>query len=655
MERNDPDMRSYMYPNLLKPIKIRNLLVKNRIMSAPNMLHHTIGGRPDEYYVKYLEHKARGGAGIVTLGEANVCDGGNHTPEMETTLENLTIYSEIAQVIHEHGAAASVELTHGGMRVKPEFNKDPNLIMGPCETYNPETGAHVRAMTVSDMEYVAAGFADTAEYYFKAGFDTVLLHCGHGWLLTQFLSPIVNRRTDDYGGVLENRMRFPLYVLKKVRERVGADKPVMIRLSGSERRPEGFSTDDIIEFLSKAQEYVDMAEISTEEFKYIFATTFMPRGQNVSLAETIKKSGRINIPIYTVGSILSPDHAEEIIASGAADGVSMSRALIADPFLPRKTVTGRTDEITPCLRCLNCTGSDNDSRHFICSVNPLIAREARLGFGDSITEARNRKDVLVIGGGPAGMQAAITAAERGHRVTLAERGGALGGLLRFTITDSLKDDLRIFMEYLIRKTSRAGVKILLNTEATDDLVEKLRPDHIIVANGAEPIVPGIPGIEKARHSADVYLDHGFDPGDRIVIIGGGLAGVETGLHLANLGKHVTVLELMDDFARDARRLVRLAIEDLVGEYGMTIITSARTMEITDAAIGNGNNVVYEKDGETITIPADTVLYAVGMHPGERLYFELYDKAPFVTIAGDAKNPGKVDGAIHSGYFAAMNV
>ena len=642
-------MYKYQYPNLLKPIKIRNLVLKNRIMSAPNMLFRTIGGRPDEYYVRYLEHKARGGAGLVSLGEANVCDGGNHTPGMETTLENLTIFSEMAQAIHEHGAAANVELTHGGMRVRPQFNKDQNLLMGPVDFVSPEDGHKVRAMTEEDMEYVANGFATTAEYYYHAGFDTVQIHCAHSWLLTQFLSPIVNKRTDDYGGSFENRMRFPLYVLKKVRERIGDQKTMLIRLSGSERDPNGFTTEDIIQFLSKAQEYVDMAEISTENFNYIFASTYMPRGQNVPLAAQIKKSGQVNIPIYSIGSIMEPEQAEEILASGAADGVSMSRALIADPYLPKKAVTGRLDEITPCLRCLNCTDSDNTTRHFICSVNPRIARETRIGFGDSLAPAKEKKNVMIVGGGPAGMQAAITACERGHDVTIVERAGALGGTLRFTKTDTVKQDLRRFTEYLIRMTLRSGARILLNTIATDDVVEKIRPDNIIVATGSEPIIPAIKGIDKAHHALDIYFDPGFHVGENVVIIGGGLVGIESALHLINQGKKVTVLELLDDYARDARGVNRFAVIDNVRKSGMTVVTEAKTTEVT------GTGVVYEKGGETVTVQADTVIYAVGQRPREGVFFDLYDKASFISLVGDAKKPGKVDGAVHGGFFAAMDV
>ena len=252
-------MYSNPYPNLLKPLKIKKLTLKNRIMSAPNMLFHTVDGRPTDYYISYLEHKARGGAGIVTLGEIAVCDGGNHTPGMDCSNDNLPLFAEMAAAIKEHGAAASVELTHGGMNYNPAYNKGPAL--GPVNSVN-RYGVKVRAMTERDMEDVAKAFADMAEFWLHAGFDAILLHMAHGWLFPQFLSPLINTRTDKYGGSLENRMRFPLMVMKKIRERVGPSEVIQVRISGSERDPKGFTAEDIAVFLERAQEYVDMAEVS---------------------------------------------------------------------------------------------------------------------------------------------------------------------------------------------------------------------------------------------------------------------------------------------------------------------------------------------------------------------------------------------------------
>ncbi|MDR0857585.1 MAG: FAD-dependent oxidoreductase [Oscillospiraceae bacterium] len=637
------------FPELQKPLKLRGLLLKNRIMSAPNMLFRTLGGRPDEYYVRYLEHKARGGAAIVTLGEANVCDGGNHTPGMETTLENMAVFGEMAQAIHEHGAAASVELTHGGISVKPQFNRDRNRLLSPSGGVG-MNGANTRAMTRDDMECVANAYADTAEYFVKCGFDTVLVHCGHGWLLTQFLSPIVNKRTDEYGGSFENRMRFPLYVLQKVRERLGAKRAVLVRVSGSERRPDGFTPENIADFLAKAQEYVDMAEVSSEDFTYTFATPYLPWGQNVELAEAIKATGKVTIPLFTIGSILDPVQAEEILKSGKADGVSMSRALIADPYLPRKAFEGRADEIRPCLRCLNCTDSDNESRHFVCSVNPLIAHEARLGFGDSVQSAKSSKRVLIIGGGPSGLQAAITASERGHSVTLVEKSDKLGGMLNFTDFDTRKTDLRRFKDYLVRQAERSGAEILLNTEADDALIERVKPDSIIIAAGSNPIVPTyIKGFERAKHAAAVYFEPELEIAGSVVIIGGGLIGVETGLHLASLGKKVTVLEMSDTYAPDAKGVYKLGIERAAETYGLTIITGAKATEINDSG------VICKSDGGSHPIPGGSVFYAVGMSADDSLYLKYASKAPQVVIAGDCKRVGKVGGAIQDGFFAALDV
>lgn len=639
-------MYTRQYPNLFKPLKVKDLIFKNRIMSQPNMLFHTVEGRPTQYYISYLEHKARGGAAVVTLGEVAVCDGGSHTPWTKWTRDNLPLYAEMAAAIHEHGAIASVELTHGGKNARPEFNTVP--VKGPVEGTG-WMGCKVPAMEEADMEHIADAYAEAADYWYSAGFDTVLVHAGHGWIFNQFLSPLVNTRTDKYGGSPENRMRFPLMVLKRMRERIGPKRVLMIRLSGSEREPGGYTVGDIIDFLALAQEYVDVAEITSDGLTNMMASTYRPLGLNVEFAEAIKKSGRVNIPIFSIGSILYPEQAEEIIASGKADGVSMSRALIADPFWPKKAADGRSDEITPCLRCLNCTDSDNLGRHFVCSVNPYIGREARIGFADTMGKANFRKKVLIAGGGPAGMQAAVTAAQRGHEVVLCERSDALGGLLRFTDTDSLKHDLRRYKEFLVRRVYDLNIKVLLNTEVTDEIVDRFGPDSIIVATGSKPVVPRIKGIENACHATDIYFKPDNIRGGNIVIIGGGLVGVEAGLHLRNLGKSVTVLEMLQDYAADAGFCYRAGLVRTVQELGLKVITGAKCREVTQSG------VIYEKDGAEHKAEGDTVLYAVGMKPNDRLYFDLYDKAPFVYQAGDCKKAGKIDGAVHYGFFAAMDI
>jgi pyruvate/2-oxoglutarate dehydrogenase complex dihydrolipoamide dehydrogenase (E3) component len=310
---------------------------------------------------------------------------------------------------------------------------------------------------------------------------------------------------------------------------------------------------------------------------------------------------------------------------------------------------GRGEEVRPCLRCLNCTDGDNLHRHFSCTVNPLTGHEQRLGFGDEpIAPAPFKKTVLVVGGGPAGMSAAVTAAQRGHRVILCEKGEKLGGTINFADRDSLKIDLRRYKAWLIRQTEKAAVEIRLNTEVTPDQVRVLEPDHIIVAAGAETVTPKIPGVGLARHALEAYGDP-KSVGDRVAVIGGGLVGVECGMQLCNTGHGVTVLEALDEAARDACPVYKIGMTAKAEELGLDIRTGAKVLEITAAGVR------YEKDGKETFLPADTVLYAVGMRSRIETYLALAPLAPHVDLIGDCKAPGKLLGAIHGGYFAAIDV
>lgn len=634
------------YPHLFAPMEIRGRVLKNRIMSAPNMIFQVVDGRPTDYYVGYLEHKARGGAAIVNMGEVNIADGSSHTPRIELIDKNLNIFGEIASSMKQHGALASAELVHGGRNARNEYNTIP--VMGPVDEVT-EMGTVVKAMTVADMERVADEFAEAAAYVQHAGFDIAHVHAGHGWLFMQFLSPFVNTRTDEYGGSLENRMRFPLMCLKRMRERVGNTLLISMRCSGSERREGGFTSEDIAEFLSLAQEYIDFVEITTEGWAFSMPTSYLPWGLNRPFAKAIKASGKVNIPIFLLGRIVSAEYAEEVIASGDADGVSMARALIADPTLPNKIKAGCEEKVVPCLGCQRCTDGDNFSRFFQCSVNPTTAHETRHGFMEQVGPALHKRKVLVIGGGPAGVMAAGTAAERGHDVTLVEKGDKLGGTARYSEEDALKQDLARYVRYMQARGEWGGFKVMLNTEATPELVEELAPDHVIVATGATALPPTfIPGWERSRHVLDAYYDKSVIEGDDVVIIGGGLSGVEAALYMADLGKKVTVLEKFT-------KMPGVGMGYSWGVIGKCEELEVPVLEHVDVLEITADSVRYVEDGEEKTVKADSVFYAVGMKGNRELYYAIADKAPFVDIVGDARAVARIGEATSQAYFAALDI
>jgi len=636
-----------LYPHLFQPLEIRGKVLKNRIFSAPNMLFQVVNGRPTDYYVGYLEHKARGGAAVVTLGEVPICDGGSHTPPIELIPENLNIFGEMSSAIKEHGALACVELTHGGRRARQHYNK--KHLIGPV-TEITELGAFVREMTRQDMEDVADAYANAAAFMLDAGFDIAHIHAGHSWLFPQFLSPIINKRTDEFGGSLENRMRFPLMCLKRIREKVGNRMLVSMRMSGSERIEGGFTPEDVAVFLQQSEPYIDFVEITTERWELCMPSTYIPRSTNVELSAAIKATGLVKMPIFVIGSILEPEEAEEIIASGKADGVSMSRALIADPCLPKKARSGKADDIIPCLRCMHCTMNDNAVRHFECSVNPTTAHETRLGFMEELGEAKFKRNVLVIGGGPAGMLAAVTASQRGHNVTLCEKTGHLGGIIRYADYDSLKPDLRRYKNYLVRQVEKSNVRVLLNTEGNQALVDEIKPDHIIVAAGSVPKVPSfIKGYELAHDVLDLYFKPETVKGDNIVIIGGGLSGVEAGLHLRTQGKNVTVIELFECLS-GVGMTYRRGVEYAIEKYGLTMLNRTSCSEITEEGVK-----CTDAEGNELFIPADSVFYCIGMTSNRKPYFELAQSAEFVDIVGDCRSVGTVCGTTHSAYSAAVDI
>jgi 2,4-dienoyl-CoA reductase-like NADH-dependent reductase (Old Yellow Enzyme family)/thioredoxin reductase len=644
------------YPHLFQPFQIKNTVFKNRIFSAPNMMcHMDANGFPTEYMLGYYAAKAKGGAAVVTIGDTPV--DFEHAPSnprsFQLSYSSLPQLSELAMAIHEHGALASLELNHGGAVNPPNAMGWRNPI-GPVAFVRDWDGVQVEAMDEDMMNTVADHFAEKAELLKIAGFDLCLLHGGHGWLLHQFLSPLTNTRTDAYGGSLKNRARFPLMVIDRVRQRVGDNFLIEYRMSGDECIKGGYGIEEAIQFAHLIDGKVDLIHVSaaldTEEAQAVIThpTMFLPHGVNVKYAEAIKNSG-VNTPIVTIGAISAPDMAEAILAEGRADVIAMTRALIADPDFPNKAKCGRADEIIPCLRCLDCLTGMHTGQHFQCAVNCRTGREFR--YDNSIKPSIERKKILVVGGGPGGMWAAVTAAQRGHDVTLAEKTGTLGGLLNFTDYDDLKIDLKRLKDYLLTMVRKSNVAVRCNTEVTAEFVKEGNYDAVIVAVGSTPAMPPIPGLQApdVQHATAVYTE--LDRvGKTVAVLGGGLVGCETGLFLAEHGHNVVMIELQSDIAPEANWMHK---EGMLQAFTKAPITCRTSLKVS--RIENGGVYAVDKNGAEEFIPADTVVYALGMRANAAVAEALADSAPYVRAVGDCVRPRKVAQALQEGFWAAIDL
>ena len=653
------------YPNLFSPIKIGPVIFKNRLVMAPLTSDNcVVDNRPSDQSIAFHAARARGGFAQLTISEVDVdtefaCRAGdafNIVSDPNPKYWHSGAFYELTSAIKEHGAVASIELNHTGEANHPKNIPGHRNPIGPTGHVR-EDGITIDEMDEAMMNQVADNFAKAAKYVKLVGFNMCMVHGGHGWLLGQFLSPLTNKRTDKYGGSRENRARFPLMVIERIRQAVGKDFLIEYRVSGEELVDGGLTIDDVVDFAKRIEHKVDIIHVSVGIYHLhvesrTFSSMYHPHGCNVHLAEAIKKA--VSTPVTVVGGINDPVMAEQIIAEGKADFVALGRQALADPEFPNKALTGRTDEISPCLRC-GCfspmpqeEGEIAPPHTFQCSVNPVTSKEFRMQLEPP---AKQSKTVMVVGGGPGGMYAAITAAERGHQVTLVEKTESLGGFLKFTDRDTYKTDLRRYKNSLITRVNKLNISVRFNTEATAEFVKQENPDALIVAIGSQPIVPNIPGISgpNVMYALDVYREP-EKIGKNVVMIGGGLVGCETGLHLAALGKSVTLVEMMDKLAPDATESHRIAVFGVM-EGAVTAKTETKCIGITPAGIH-----VVDKNGHEEFIEADTVVYAVGMKAHSDEAFRLCAAAPKkYFFIGDCISPRKVKQAVHEGFHAAMDV
>lgn len=633
-------------------MKLGPLTLRNRIQSAPMGYY----GTPEGYLTKdgaaYYELRAKGGASIVTIGESMVDSSGTSHGRV-TPLDDPGILPSLidtTDAIKRHGAVASIELLHAGTRSRTD--RPNGAVFGPSAGTS-FYGKPIIEMDDAEIDRIVNAFGDGAAMAKRGGCQMVMVHGGHGWLLSQFLSPLHNQRKDQFGGSVENRTRFLSMIVDDIRTKCGLNFPIEMRLSGDEFTEGGMELPKVVEVAKILDDKVDMIHVSATTFNdttaglRMFPSMFLPRGANVYLAEEIKKA--VESPVNTVGALNYPANMEDILSRGGADMVTLGRALLADPYLPEKARKGNEDDITPCIRCNYCISQSFTPYvkypTFVtrCVVNPVIGREYEHKF---IQPSTGRKKVLVAGGGPGGMQAAITAADRGHEVILCEKGSRLGGALLYTEGEYFKEDIGKLVEVLDRRVRSRPIELLMETEVTPEYVGEISPDVLIAAVGAEPLIPTILGVGNAVVAASMF-DEGA-VGDRVVVVGGGMVGCEKAVHLAHLGRDVTILEMLGKAAPEATYLHWLA---LTKELEKKVILELNTMctKITD------EGVYAVKDGDEVFYQADTVLLATGMKPRTGLVASLRGAAPDFSVIGDCYQPGTVLEAIHYGYFAALNL
>lgn len=648
------------FPHLFSPIKVGTHTYKNRIIAAPIFCGPFVN-LPflSDVLFQAVEGRARGGCAQVTVGETPVnFEYANKDPFPPIDYTNFEdpafkLLSRAAQIVKKHDAYALIEISHcGAARLNLPELKNP---IGPV-AYVREDGAEIQAVDEAMMDAICNDFVTSAIFMKAAGFDGVMIHCGHGWLLNQFLSPRTNTRTDEYGGSLENRAKFPIRVIQSVRESLGKDFILEIRVSGDERTEGGMGVDEVAAFCRMIEGLVDSVHVSVGIYRDPilsgqFSSIFDPHGLNAELSAVIKKS--VSIPVTVVGGINSPEHAEQMIADGKCDFVALARQLTADPAFADKAQSGNEDDIARCLRCYKCFPGtledvmDDLASLFGCTVNP----EAFF-FDKAVLDSKpeSPRKVLVVGGGVAGMEAAIVAADRGHQVTLIEKTDSLGGLLWFADKDDYKTDLKAFKELLIRRVKNRHIDVIMNEEFTPADAAAYNADAVILAVGSSPVKPAIEGIEHAMPAMLVY-ENIDKVGKKVLMVGGGLVGSEVGLHLAKRGRDVTVVEMVDKIAPESYPMHRVALLHEM-EKMLTCRTGLKVTKISPDGVTTVN-----ADNKEEFLPADTVVYALGMEANreETESLKAAVKQASVHEIGDCVKARKVYDAVKEGYLAAMAV
>lgn len=650
-------IRNDRYPHVFQPLTVRGLTLKNRLEYAPTVvLKCSPEGEVTQEMLDYVAWQAKTGVGYLTIGNTPVVhtDSSAWVCELNVTQDRCIHGLEMmARTARENGAEMSVELAHAGRG----SNSTPgNPALAPSDVpLNGGPLGYIKPMNEEDMAYVRQQFVDCAVRCQKAGLKIIMIHCAHNNLLAQFLSPASNHRTDAYGGSLENRMRFPLSVLKAVREAV-PNMVIECRCSAQEDTPDGLQLEESLTFMERAQAYVDIIHVSRGNIFFNYGSTFtIPtyfKGRQLNVAFAAEAKKRLNVPVAVVGNITSLQEAEDIIGSGKADIVVMAKSYMADENLIHKSIRGHAEEVRPCTRCDWCGNANNFGTSMRCAINPLLGRDIDLS---KLVEPGQEKHVMVIGGGPGGMMAAQTLRAMGHRVSLYEKSHRLGGLLNDATVASFKEYMRLYLQWDIRQTMQCGAEIHLDTEVTPELVEQVNPDAVIVASGSTYVYPNIPGIEmdKVKTVSDVE-NHRVPVGENVVVCGGGIVGLECAVMLGMEGKKVTVIDQipLEKFADGMPVFNHIELNYQLEKYGVTLVGGQKI-----TSFGENGVETVDASGEKQAFAGDTYVLALGVKPDNRLAQQLLSAyAEGVYVVGDCVSTGRLlADANQEAFHAAIRI
>lgn len=641
------------FPKLFEPGLIGSVRLKNRVIKAPQ---HTGLANPDgsvtDRMIRYYKDVALGGVSMVIVEYAWIDNDASRASPCQlgiASMDHIPGLSLLAQTIQANGAKAAIQISHAG-RQKFTLSrpiKAPSTV--PWEEIYAAGCPPPDVLTFEEIQQIVKSFGDAGKRAQTADFDMVEIHACHGYLISNFLSPRTNKRTDWYGGSLENRMRFLLEVIAEILRQVGPDYPVCVRVSGIDYEPDGTKIEETIE-LCKRLEAMGVAAIhmsggNHHQTIHEVSPMGMSLAHNVWAAEAVKKE--IKIPVIASGSITNPELAEKILTDGKGDFIGLGRPLWADPQWPLKAMEGRPEDIRPCIRCNDgCLArGDHQAKTISCSVNVAVCREDEF----QITKAEHFKNVAVIGGGPAGMEAARVCALRGHKVTLYEKRKLGGALIEASVPEFKAPDLKPFINHLSTQIKKLKIKVV-NKEATSQAIKNGKFDAVIVATGATPLVPeDVHGITSSKVIGALQVLNGkAKVGQKIAVIGAGIVGTEVGLFLAEQGKEVVFVEMLDTFMNNITFDEKLVYEERFKTLKISIHTGKRLESVSDKGI-----TVVDRYGIRTAITADTVVLAAGFKPNRDLIDSLKKESKLqVFEVGDCVRPRKIFDAIHEGHLAA---